>query len=472
MIPPSASPLALIAALGLSGTAVGAPALPARIAQAIHSQGFPIGAVSIVVQDPRSGETLLSLNPAEPRSPASTIKLLTTFAALSQLGPTYHWTTRAWTSAPIVAGRLAGDLIIEGGGDPFMSAERWWRFAQELRDRGLRQIDGDIVLDRSLYATQDSDPDEFDGRAFRTYNVLPDALLVNLQAAEFHARADAGRAELVVEPAPANLRVDNALSVAQGRCEGGAAALSFTTFVDDADRIGVTGRVAAGCPGYARRVIMHAPEFAFGTFVTYWRELGGEFHGHLRLETRPAGARALADYPSLTLAEILPLVNKHSSNAMARMLLLTMAGERYGPPATVANGERALQAWLESQGLRFPELLLDNGSGLSRITRISAQSMARLLDVAWQSRYWPEIAASVPLGGQDGTLRHRFVDLGPEARIRMKTGHLEGVGAIAGWVSARSGRPLSVVVLINHAGAQYGGGEAVIDTVVRWALER
>jgi D-alanyl-D-alanine carboxypeptidase/D-alanyl-D-alanine-endopeptidase (penicillin-binding protein 4) len=472
MIPPSARPLALIAALSLPGLVLAAPPLPARIAQAVHSQGFPVGAVSIVVQDSRSGETLLSLNPGEPRSPASTIKVLTTFAALSQLGPTYHWTTRAWTTAPVVDGRLAGDLVIEGGGDPFMSAERWWRFAQELRDRGLRQIDGDIVLDRSLYATQDVDPDDFDGRGYRTYNVLPDPLLVNLQAAEFRARAIGGRAEVVIEPAPANLQLDNALHVSQGRCEGGAGTLSFTNVGDDPDHIAVGGHVSAGCPGYARRVIMRAPEFAFGTFVTYWRELGGEFNGHLRLAPRPAGARPLAEYESLTLAEIIPLVNKHSSNAMARMLLLTMASERFGAPATVANGERALQAWLETQGLRFPELVLDNGSGLSRITRISAQSMARLLDVAWQSRYWPEIAASVPLGGQDGTLRHRFVDLGPEARIRMKTGHLEGVGAIAGWVTARSGRPLSVVVLINHPGAQYGGGEAVIDTVVRWAVDR
>lgn len=471
MIPPCARPLALIAALYLAGAAAAAP-LPARIAQVIHSQGFPTADVSIVVRDSRSGEALLALNADQPRSPASTIKVLTTFAALSQLGPAYRWTTRAWTTAPVVDGRLAGDLVIEGGGDPFMSAERWWRFAQELRNRGLRQIDGDIVLDRSRYAAQDADPDEFDGRGDRTYNVLPDALLVNLQAAEFRVRAEAGRTQLVVDPAPANLRVDNATRIAPGRCEAGAGTLSFTPDGDDPGHLKVEGTVGAGCPGYARRVILRAPEYAFGTFLTYWRQLGGEFGGRLRLEPRPAGARLLAEYESLPLADVIRLVNKHSSNVMARMLLLTLATERYGPPATVANGERALREWLAAQGLQFPELAVDNGSGLSRITRISAASMATLLDTAWKSRYWPEIAASVPLGGQDGTLHRRFVDLGPEARIRMKTGHLDGVGAIAGWVAARSGRPLSVVVLINHPGAQYGGGEAVIDTVVRWAVDR
>ena len=217
MIPPRAPSLALIALLAGGMPAHGA-VLPPRIAQVMHSQGFPADAVSIVVRDPAKGETLLELNPDVPRAPASTIKVLTTYAALSRLGPAFHWTTRAWTSAAVVDGTLEGDLVIEGGGDPAMSAERWWRFAQELRNRGLRRIDGNIVLDRSIYEAQDADPDEFDGHGWRTYNVLPDALLVNLQAAEFHVVAEHGRALVQVDPAPANLVLDNAVQVGSGPC--------------------------------------------------------------------------------------------------------------------------------------------------------------------------------------------------------------------------------------------------------------
>ena len=472
MIPPSARTLAAIAILALPGVAVATRAMPPRLAQVMHSQGIPSSAVSIVVRDARSGETLLELNPLLARSPASTIKVLTTFAALEQLGPGYRWTTRAWGSVPVVDGRLAGDLVVQGGGDPFMSTERWWRFAQALRNTGLRRIEGDIVLDRSLYALQEADPDEFDGQGYRTYNVLPDALLVNLQAAEFHVVAEGDHARVIVDPEPANLRVESAVRLDSRSCSRASRPLGFTVFADDPDRIRLDGYVAAPCAAVARRVIMRAPDFAFGTFVTFWRQLGGEFSGQLRLEPRPASARLIAEYPSLTLGEVLPLINKHSSNVMARMLLLTMASERFGAPATAANGELALAEWLDRQGLHLPELVIDNGSGLSRRTRISADSMARLLGVAYQSRYWPELAASLPLGGQDGTLQRRFVDLAGEARIRMKTGHLDQVGAIAGLVSARSGRPLTVVVLINHPGAQYGGGEAVIDTIVRWAVDR
>ncbi len=471
MIPPRAPTLALIALLAGGLPAHGAD-LPPRIAQVLHSQGFPASAVSIVVRDPAKGETLLELNPDVPRAPASTIKVLTTYAALSRLGPAFTWRTRAWTSAAVVDGTLQGDLVIEGGGDPAMCAERWWRFAQELRDRGLRRIDGDLVLDRSLYESQDADPDEFDGRGWRTYNVLPDALLVNLQTAEFHVVAEHGRARVRVDPELANLVVDNAVQVGTGPCAQALRPLRFSTPSGDPDRIRIEGRVAPGCPADAQRVLMRAPDFAYGTFLTYWRELGGEITGTLRQARRPTDAHLYAEFESLPLAEVIRLVNKHSSNAMARTLLLTLAAARGESPATVAGGERALADWLASQGIRVPGLVLDNGSGLSRRARISAGGMAAVLDDARLSPWWPELAASVPIGGVDGTLHHRFVDLAGEGRIRMKTGHLAEAGAIAGWVTARSGRQLSVVVMINHPGAEFGGGEAVIDTIVRWAVDR
>jgi D-alanyl-D-alanine carboxypeptidase/D-alanyl-D-alanine-endopeptidase (penicillin-binding protein 4) len=476
MIQPSRRALAAIlgpVALGLAAAAAGAAPLPPRLEQVLQSQGLPASAVSAVVRDALTGETYLELNAREPRSPASTIKLLTTWASLEELGPSYHWTTRAFATAPVVDGRLAGDLVIQGGGDPYMSADRWWRFARELRNTGLKRIDGDIVLDRSLYALQEREADEFDGRGDRVYNVVPDALLVNFQAAEFHLLPEATRVRVIVDPEPANLRLTNAIRSGGGVCGAGPGAVTFTTYEDEPDRLALTGRLSARCPQtVARRAIMRAPDYAFGTFVTFWREQGGEFAGKLRLEAKPAGAHPLAEFDSLSLGEVIRLLNKYSNNTMARMLVLTLAFERYGAPATVPNGERALGAWLAQKGLEFPELVIDNGSGLSRRTRIAADSMARVLAAAYHSRYFPELAASLPLGGQDGTLKRRFADLAGEGRIRLKTGHLNGVSAVAGWVTSHSDRPLAVVVIVNHPDAEYGRGQAVIDTIVRWAVDR
>ncbi len=475
MIPFRRRPLAAVLAPLLACLAYAAPAatLPPRLEQVLHSQGVPPAAVSIVIRDAGTGQSLLELNAREPRSPASTLKVLTTFAALDQLGPGYHWTTRAWASGRVQDGHLEGDLVLEGGGDPYLTAERWWRFVRELRDTGLKRIDGDIVIDRSRYALQEADPDEFDGRGDRLYNVLPDALLVNFQAAEFHLVPEPPRVRVIIDPEPANLRLASAVRLGDGPCHGGTGGIAFTTYEDEPDRLGLSGRLSLRCgPLTLRRAILRAPDYAFGTFVTAWREQGGEFGGRLRLEPRPPAARLLTEFESLSLAEVVRLLNKYSNNTMARMLLLTLAAERFGPPATVANGERALGEWLAGPGLVFPELVIDNGSGLSRRTRISADSLARVLTAAYRSRYYPELAASLPLAGQDGTLHRRFADLAAEGRIRLKTGTLAGVSAVAGWVTSRSQRPLAVVVMVNQPGAEFGRGPAVIDTIVRWALDR
>jgi D-alanyl-D-alanine carboxypeptidase/D-alanyl-D-alanine-endopeptidase (penicillin-binding protein 4) len=446
--------------------------LPPRLLQVMTAEGVAAHQVSILVRDAKSGESILELNPATPRSPASTMKVLTTWSALEALGPNHHWHTRAYATGPIVNGRLNGDLVIVGGGDPGLTAEHWWRLVRQIRSTGLRRIDGDLVLDRSLYKTQVDDPDEFDGKGYRTYNVLPDALLVNLQSAEFHVLADDGDTQVMIDPTPANLRIDNHVkAVAQG-CPNGGKVLRFTTIDADPLHVSLDGSVGPTCPAYAQRSIMTAPEYAFGTFVTFWRSLGGHFEGSLRLATRPDKASLLADLESDSLAEVVRNTNKWSSNAMARMLLLSLAADRFGSPIGASDGERALTDFLASRGMTFPELVVDNGSGLSRLARLSAESMSSVLGAAYHGRYFPEFVGSLPIGGQDGTLRKRFVDLAPDARIRMKTGHLAGVAAIAGYASTRSGRAFTVVVIVNAAGAEAGRGDAIIDTVVRWALER
>jgi D-alanyl-D-alanine carboxypeptidase/D-alanyl-D-alanine-endopeptidase (penicillin-binding protein 4) len=448
-----------------------AAALPPRIQQVLTAEGLPTSSVSILVRDAESGARLLEFNPATPRSPASTMKVLTTWAALDSLGPNHHWHTRLYADGPVVNGRLQGNLVIMGGGDPGLTTEHWWRLVRQLRGTGIHTITGDILIDRGLYKSQHEDPDEFDGHGYRTYNVLPDALLVNLQTAEFHANAENGDAKILLDPMPANLHIDNRVRAALQGCPNDHG-LRFTSVDADPLHMAVDGSIGPACPVHGQRAIMTAPDFAFGTFVTLWRSLGGHFDGDLRLAPRPVGSTLIVDQESDSLAEVVRNTNKWSSNAMARMLLLTLAADRYGAPVGADDGERAVKAWLERAGLTMPELVVDNGSGLSRLARISAGSMTDVLLNAFHSRYFPEFIQSLPIGGQDGTLRRRFVDLAGDACIRMKTGHLAGVAAIAGYVTSRSGRTLTVVAIVNASGAEAGRGDAVIDTLVRWAHDR
>jgi D-alanyl-D-alanine carboxypeptidase/D-alanyl-D-alanine-endopeptidase (penicillin-binding protein 4) len=235
------------------------------------------------------------------------------------------------------------------------------------------------------------------------------------------------------------------------------------------NRLNLGGRYASGCgPMSVTRAVMRAPEFALGTFKTYWQQSGGTLQGSLRVGTVPTGARLVYTHESLTLAEVIRLVNKYSSNVMARHLLLTIAAEKAGRPATAVAGSRAIAEFLAARGMQLPDLVLENGSGLSRIERITAQGLADVLLDAWQSPYRPEFQASLPLAAVDGTLRRRFRSPDMAGRLRMKTGSLQDVSALAGYVQAASGKSYVAVIILNHPNAELGAGDAVQAALVNW----
>jgi len=443
------------------------------VARTLAAQGLPASALSVVIIDPNDGRILVSELPDTPRSPASTIKTVTTFAALDMLGPTYAWHTHALIRGSLHAGVLDGDLILQGGGDPYMTMERWWSFAQSLRAKGLRSIRGDIVVDDTAFSLPPEDPGAFDGKPNRSYNVLPDALMVNFQSVEFRiaANADTHRVEISANPAPFNLAIENDVRFATGRCGSASGRVDFKVASDAWDRVEFSGVLSPQCAERSfSRVLLRPATYAFGTFVQLWRELGGEFDGRLRVEPSPADATPYLTFDSLSLAEIIRLTNKFSSNLMARHLLLTIGSERFGPPATLEKGAATLAEWGTQRGLDLQGVDIDNGSGLSRSTHISVLQMARILSAACRSRFAPEFMASLPLAGLDGTLRSRMKN-SPAGSVRLKTGHIDGVSGVAGYVSTPGGKLYVLVSLVNHPRADIGAAEPVHAALVTWMLE-
>jgi D-alanyl-D-alanine carboxypeptidase/D-alanyl-D-alanine-endopeptidase (penicillin-binding protein 4) len=447
--------------------------LPApAVTRVMDEVGVPAAHVSIYVRDAGSGEVLVDLNGTEPRSPASTIKVLTTFAALDSLGPAYTWKTRVYRGGRLANGVLSGDLTLVGGGDPYMTSERWWSLVQEVRELGVARITGDIVIDNSYFAPIPATRADFDDQPWRSYNVLPDALMVNFQTSRFTLTANPQRMrpQIVVNPLPANLIVKNQVQIGGGKCQGRDRGVSFDT-PGDPKTLVASGSFAAACGNYSvSRAIMTAPDYAYGTFRTIWTQSGGAIDGAMRVAGLRADATLLSTYDSLPLTEIIRLVNKYSNNVMARTLLLTLGAEKFGPPATERSGRDAVQAWLASRNIRIPGLVLENGSGLSRTEKITARGLADVLDTAWHSPFMPEFAASLPLAATDGTLRNRFGAAGMQGRLRLKTGRIDDVSAIAGFVNAASGKTYVVVVMVNHPAAQAGPGEAIQAELIRWAF--
>lgn len=445
--------------------AVTAGELPAPVAQALKAAEIPRSAVAIVVQAVDSARPKWAINADQAMNPASTMKLLTTFAALDILGPAYTWQTQAFINGPLENGVLKGDLYLQGSGDPKLTYEHFARWLREMRQRGLREIRGDLVLDRHAFALAASDAEQFDHEIMRPYNVLPDALLLNFNAISVQLLPQTGQMpRLAIEPPVGNLELVNQLrSDDHAACGDWREGLRSEVLTSDAvNRLVLSGTYPLGC-GEQRWHIALADHsrFVLGIFRSLWAELGGKFggnsEGNVRESTVPPDARLFAVSPSPTLGDIVRDINKYSNNVMARQLFLTLGLEAGHRPARPEDGAAAIQDWLNRRSLKMPELILENGAGLSRQERISAASLGRLLQAAWRSAVMPEFMASLPIAGSDGTMKKRVQGQGVVGQAHIKTGSLDGVKSMAGYVLDQQGHRWIVVCLVNHPRAALAG---------------
>ncbi|MEJ2523905.1 MAG: D-alanyl-D-alanine carboxypeptidase/D-alanyl-D-alanine-endopeptidase [Gammaproteobacteria bacterium] len=452
----------------------GASVLPTPIREALRNHGLSGDGLSVFVQAVDETEPTLEINAGTPRRPASVIKLLTTYAALDLLGPAYRWETEAWTTGALEDGTLNGDLYLRGTGDPFLTVERFWTFLRELRRKGLRDIRGDLVIDNTYFQIPPEDPGDFDGQRYRSYNVPPDALLVNFGTARFDIqRTGDGGVKVYADPPMARFVIENDIRSKKGACAGFQRGVAFDVPEGFAGRrVVLSGRFPTGCAEYALyRAVLPAPEFAHAVFAALWDELGGSLEGGLRLAPVPETAEPLHRYYSVPLGDVVRQINKWSNNAMTRQLLLTIGAEGFEAPGTPEKGRKAVDQWLAARGLSFPELYLDNGAGLSRKTRIAARSLGRMLLDAWDHEYMPELVSSMPISAVDGTMRRRSGgDM--SGRMHLKTGRLDDVAAVAGLVLSRSGKRYVVVIIQNDRDAHRGIGQDIQDVILRWVFDR
>jgi D-alanyl-D-alanine carboxypeptidase/D-alanyl-D-alanine-endopeptidase (penicillin-binding protein 4) len=444
--------------------------LPSAFGQAMHAAGVPLTALALDVQNLDGGPPFLIHNAGKAMQPASVMKLVTTQAALELLGPDYRWVTHVYTNGVQSGDTLQGDLFIKGSGDPRFAQEDLWRLLRRLRSLGVRHISGALVLDRSLFLPVVQDTSQFDGREERAYNALPDALLLDAKAFNLQVIPDVAnqRVQMTIEPLLAGFSVIPP-KLSAGECGDWRKQLAL---VFEPHGLRFTGSYAVACG--EQHFAIHAlnlshADFFDAAFRQIWGELGGTLAGSMHEGLVPATARDLLQWQSNALSEQIRDINKFSNNVMARQLLLTMAAERGSVPATATAGGALVQSWLSANGIPAPEMVLENGSGLSRNERISAATLARVLQRAWQSPTMPEYVASLPIAGIDGTMKKRVQTLGVLGNAHIKTGSLAEVMSMAGYITARSGRHLLVVCMVNHANA--GAMRAGFDLLLQWVYE-
>jgi serine-type D-Ala-D-Ala carboxypeptidase/endopeptidase (penicillin-binding protein 4) len=451
-------------------------ALPPRVAAALSQAGLPDSAVAIWVQAVDAPRPQLAHRADVPMNPASVMKLLTTWAALDVLGPTFTWSTRVTIDAPLPTdGQLAGNLYLVGGGDPVLGYERLWRLLRQVRGSGIERITGDLVLDASLWPLPPFDPAAFDGRGDRPYNLGPSALLLNFGALRITLLSDpAGlRPRMMLDPPLARLRLENRVVQEAGPCEAWYRQLTprVEPHPDGSLVLAVEGRWRKDCARKEWNVAPLPPDLYAPALVrALWLELGGRIDGTVRFGPSQAAARSLLEEISPPLADVVRDMNKWSNNLIARQILLTLGQQSAKPGEDLTTaGIRVVRDSLERAGIDTRGLVMENGAGLSRIGRVRAATVGQVLLAAWKRPFMPEFIAALPLAGRDGTARHRLEFSPAAGYAHLKTGSLDGVVSMAGYVLDRQGRRHAVVMLTQHPDAE--ASRSAQDALVEWVWE-
>lgn len=450
--------------------------------QALELGNIRAGEVSVYVQDLESGAVQVSHRADVPMNPASAMKLVTAFAAFRKLGEDYRWSTEFKSSAPIEQGHLAGDLYWVGSGDPVFDQNSLLSMQQQLRERGVQAIGGQLVLDRSLWGKVEN-PADFAADAAETYMTAPDPHMTAYKVVWLKPQRDeAGVLAWTSNPPLPEVRIDSSrlqIVPSSGKTAGSesaSAAKKAGSAKQNSDArakqaaeqplkrveakcsapqrhihtvyqngvLTVSGKLPEACLGheiYAN--MLNTPTFAAKSFINHWREQGGTVSDGFTTGKTPENAHTLAVWHSKPLAQVLADMNKHSNNVIARTVFLKL-GESADAAQALQAADAAVRAELAAAGVDASALVLENGSGLSRRERVSAQMLGEMLAAAYRSPFGKAFAAGLPQGGE-GTLKNRFSHT--DGLLRLKTGTLKNVRALAGyWLGEK---PKVVVALVN-----------------------
>lgn len=457
--------------------------LPAPVADVMAAHGIPQESVSVFVIQ---GDTIVLEHLADrARAPASTMKVVTTTAALDLLGPTFRGRTELLSAGEVKNGVLRGDLVLRGGADLDLTPAALEGMMRSLRNQGIRRIAGRMVVDRTLFNPPrlDIGVPPFDEAPDAYYNVLPDAATVNGNMLEVDMRSTGDALKLAMWPALEGVSVASDMELIDAECakwEDGWKTPEVKQEAGGRLKVVLRGTFPKNCDAAYQVNVVDRQDYTGRAMRSAWKRVGGVFRGDVVEGKAPEGARLLAHHTSRTLPELVRDINKSSDNLFARTLYLSIGSLEADPvlgsrpipgietQTTIVRADASIRAWMQANGISDDGFVIENGSGLSRLERITPIQMAGVLRAATRGNWLPELQASMPIAGVDGTLRRRLKDSPAAQRARLKTGTLRDVVALAGYVPDAAGRPHIVVVMVNDERVGNGRGRAITDAVVDW----
>ena len=445
-------------------------ALPAGINTIINKSGIPKNDISIYIKEAgNGGRELASLNASKTRTPASVIKVMTTYAAVLKLGFDYRWPTQFYTIGTLKNGVLKGDLVVKGFGDPTLSSKDLISIVSNIKEKGIRKITGNIVIDRTYFAVGTKNNSGFDKHTYSPYNAMPDAMMFNERVSTICVTPNKNVVRKKV--VDGSYKITNNLQRVNKPCKGRYSWPGVK--IDNSSvmpEVVLRGKISKKCGTRNICQVITKPYKSFYyALKDALKKEGVTVSGKMRLNKVPSNANILFTHYSRSLEKIVSKTAKKSNNLYARHLLLFLGVKMYGAPATLSKGRQAVEYILRSKGaLGRGTLKIDNGSGLSRTAKLNAKFLAKMYDHAY-SRYGTRWMKTLSIAGVDGTIKRRFRGTVVRNRAWMKTGTLKRVKNIGGYVKSRSGRLYTVVILVNTKKGNWKASQ-LENNIMKWLV--
>ncbi|HEO98076.1 MAG TPA: D-alanyl-D-alanine carboxypeptidase/D-alanyl-D-alanine-endopeptidase [Epsilonproteobacteria bacterium] len=445
-------------------------ALPSDITYFLNKSKLPSSDVSIYIKELGTNRVVASLNADTVRKPASVIKVATAYGALLKLGFDYRWPTEFYINGSVRSGSLEGDLVIKGYGDPSLSSKELPDIVAQIKEKGIGHINGNVIIDRSYFDVGDEDSSHFDNYPYSAYNAMPDAMMFNERTSTVGILPRSRSVYKEIED-PSYTVVNNVKFVDRS-CSGKYAwAGSRVEMQSSIPKLILQGELSKHCKERKVCMIVAKPynNFYYALKDALEKE-GITIRGGMKLSQVPAGARLLFTHYSEPLESIVSETLKESNNLYARHLMLLTGAKVYGAPATVEKGRKAVTNLLRTQSaLPAGEFFLDNGSGLSRRSKMSARMLGAVYESAYRilGERWMN---TLSIGGKDGTIKRRYRYKPAQNRTWMKTGTIKHVKNIGGYVKNRAGNYYSVVILVNTKQGNFRAVE-LQDNIINWLAQ-
>ena len=426
-----------------------ADALGERLKNVIKKHHFNEQTLGLYIED--EGKEIFNVNANRLMVPASLTKIVTGAAVLNAFPLNKKFETKLLAKAPIVQGALKGDLCLKGGGDPSFVSEKMWYLVNEVKRTGLTNIEGDISVDATRFDEELFDSGRESVRVDRAFDAPISAASFNWNSTNIFIRPGAAvgaSARVFLDPENEYLELENKTKTV---AKSGIKTLEASRVkAGDHDKIIVSGSISDNAPEAVIYKSISNPNLWIGMHLKeFLKQRGITLKGKVKVAACENGANAIAISPSKNLNEILSDMLKFSNNFVAEMLAKNLAAENSASPAKMKDGIEEIKKYMDIVGFARKDYTLENVSGLTRDNRFTAKQLALVLNTIKNDfLIFPEFLSGLPIAGVDGTLKNRMKK-GEQTLVRAKTGYLDGVVGLAGYIGRKNDSPLIFVFMYN-----------------------